>query len=113
MVPVTSFGANGITRKCPTCGAFLEEVIDEQLIHQPAQPAQPAQPQVKPKARPAAKVKKYNVVKEAKAQERFLAREIKRLKKDLKAAEKEHGELTRLLNAANEKPTNLRALKAV
>lgn len=49
--------------------------------------------------------KPINVVKEARIRLRYTAREIKRLKRELKAFETEHTQLQRLLNAADGKPT--------
>lgn len=93
-------GQNGIEKVCPSC----------QYVYSAASPPQ-AQPAAPPPKRTRREPAAFDVIKEAKRRRTHVAKEVKRLAKELKAAEKELGQLTRLLDAAEATPSNVRRLK--
>ncbi len=111
--PIVSMGNTGIVKVCPVAGC--NQVIDS--LAQPA-PVYP-QPQPQPgegiatKRRTASKPAPFDVIKEAKRRRRYVSAEVKRLRKELKVAEREEAQLKRLLAAAEEKPeAKIRAIRS-
>lgn len=97
-------GQSGIERVCPSCQHVYSKT---EPAKQNAAPAEPAPAHKKSRKKP----ESFDVIKEAKRRRSHVAKEVKRLTKELKAAEKELGQLTRLLDAAEPPPANVRRLK--
>lgn len=107
VTPVTEFTTSGLVKRCPypDCGAPFSRV-DTETTAEPV-PAAPKRRTKKPNA-----AESFDVVKAARTRQKHLAREIKRMRKELRAAEKEEGQLSRLLAAADEKPAaKVRAIR--
>lgn len=100
-------GLGGIKRTCPACRYVYGEAPRAHTEHEPDQPQ--SKPQAKRRA--PKRVEPLNVIKAAKARRTQLTRDVAKLRKALKAAENELGQLTRLLDAADEKPAPVRRLQ--
>lgn len=107
-VVTLSDSGHGMVRQCQICSSPLEH-IDAATPRGPKPAPQPAaQPESRPESARRQPAKKtdpasFDVIKEAKKRRRYLVKEIRRLKKELKAAETEEAQLTRLLDAADGK----------
>lgn len=104
--PIVTLGDHmGMVRLCPRCNSTLEAInastprnqAKQEEPHPVSQPA-PKQQRRKQESQP------FDVIKEAKRRKRFVSAEVKRLRKELKAAEREEAQLERLLAAADAKP---------
>lgn len=114
VAPMVTLGDNGgMVRMCPRCNGVLEAIqADTPRNRAPEPVAQKPAPVAQP-ARKAATPASFDVIKEAKKRRKYISSEVRRLRKELKAAEKEEAQLKRLLAAADQKPeARVRLLRA-
>ena len=106
--PIKDFTPTGIVSRCPRVECAGQLGVAGQDVAQPDKPAP------KPKAKAPKANEPLNVLKAAKARKVFVSREAKRIRRELRALEKEEAQLTRLLAAASEpKPiAQVRAIKS-
>lgn len=99
----------GVVTRCPLpeCGAVI---TDAQEPQEPTAPTAEAKAPKRSRTGSQDAPGPVNVLKLAKARRSYLVKEVRRLKRELKAAEKEEAQLSRLLNAADDKPTKVRRL---